>query len=74
MIKTANFHRFTDAALEGYRSTDGRIEITDNGNGYGPARNSGRWAVMIDGQWISNLDYLAEAKAFAADCIRQEQG
>jgi hypothetical protein len=40
-------------------------EITDNGAGLGSARGSGRWAVVIAGTWIANIDYLADAKKLA---------
>lgn len=46
---------------DGYRL--GRIDITDNGGGFGPAKDSGRWALLLDGRWLRNLDTLAEAKA-----------
>lgn len=59
------FQRIAD----GYQAqaADGRIiQILDNGNGLGPSKGSGRWALMVGGTWIANLDTLAEAKASAA--------
>jgi GNAT superfamily N-acetyltransferase len=48
---------------EGYER--GSARIFDNGGGLGPARGGGRWAVEIDGKWISNEDTLVQAKAKA---------
>jgi hypothetical protein len=48
---------------DGYE-TDGAA-IYDNGNGFGSAKNSGRWAVEIEGRWIANVDYLSDAKTLA---------
>lgn len=54
---------------DGYRSADGRIEIWDNGAGVGPARGGGRWALMIDGKWIANIDMLTDAKRQAQEIL-----
>lgn len=43
----------------------GRYQIFDNGAGLGPSQGSGRWALVIDGRWVANLDTLALAKAAA---------
>lgn len=50
----------------GYVDTTGRAVLGDNGNGFGSARNSGRWAVVVDGKWVANLDTLREAKSRAS--------
>jgi hypothetical protein len=50
-------------------SADGRAEISDNGGGLGPQQGCGRWAVMIDGRWIANVDYLPAAKQMAAEIL-----
>lgn len=56
------FTRIDSGTEIGYRSADGRVEIFDNGGGMGPSKDSGRWALEIDGRWIANLDTLAAAK------------
>jgi hypothetical protein len=52
---------------DGYES--GRARIYDGGRGFGPARGGGRWALYVDGIWIANIDYLADAKARAVQEI-----
>lgn len=47
----------------GYQRGD--AQVLDNGGGFGSARGAGRWAVEIAGEWIVNIDYLADAKARA---------
>lgn len=54
----------TDA---GYRC--GCVEITDNGGGFGAAKDGGRWALLLSGRWVANIDLLADAKARGADAI-----
>jgi hypothetical protein len=49
---------------DGYKA--GRAQIFDNGQGVGPSKDSGRWAVTVDGRWIANADTLRDAKALAA--------
>lgn len=45
---------------DGYQRGD--VEIFDNGAGMGPASGSKRWAVVVAGSWIANVDTLAQAK------------
>lgn len=45
---------------DGYKL--GSVEIFDNGGGLGPSAGSGRWALVLNGKWIANVDTLAEAK------------
>ncbi len=60
--ETMTWKRITSGAYDGYISEDGRTEITDNGAGLASSKGNGRWALVIDGQWIRNYDYLKEAK------------
>lgn len=41
------------------------VQLLDNGGGMGGSRGSGRWAVMVAGVWVANVDTLREAKARA---------
>ena len=53
-----------------YIGCGGRAEISDNGGGMGPSRDAGRWALLIDGEWVSNVDTLPAAKAEAESRCR----
>jgi hypothetical protein len=55
--------RIEDDGGRGYQS--GNTQVWDNGAGVGAAAGSGRWALLIDGRWVANLDTLAAAKAQA---------
>jgi hypothetical protein len=57
-----------------YETPDGRVQITDNGNGFGPARGSRRWALVVDGEWRANIDLLADAKRAARSAREQLEG
>lgn len=52
-----------------YVAMDGRVLVSDNGPGYGSSKGSGRWAVVVDGTWVSNEDFLRDAKALAARTV-----
>lgn len=60
---TLKWQRISDNAGDGYAF--GEMRIWDNGSGMGGQRGSGRWAVEVAGEWIANIDYLAEAKVRA---------
>lgn len=65
MSAPVKWERFERDGLLGYSAVDGRVEVTDNGGGMGPAAGSGRWAVTVDGRWVANIDLLTDAKARA---------
>lgn len=46
-----------------------RVRVWDNGAGLGPAAGSGRWAVEVDGKWLSNEDTLKDAKFRAESAV-----
>ena len=48
---------------DGYQR--GSAQVFDNGAGVGPAKGSKRWAVIVSGRWVANVDTLAEAKRLA---------
>jgi len=58
-MKQSTWQRIED----GYQS--GNAQVFDNGAGVGPAKGSRRWAVVINGKWVANVDTLAAAKALA---------
>jgi 2'-5' RNA ligase len=61
--------------LDGYEL--GRAQILDNGGGgggFGKAKGSRRWAVMIDGKWVANMDTVPEAKARALQALGEKSG
>ena len=60
--------RFDTGADLGYER--GEARIFDNGDGFGRARGSGRWALELGGLWIANLDTLAEAKGRADELTK----
>lgn len=60
---TQTWKRIDDGADWGYERQDGGVKILDNGAGLGSAKGSGRWALVVRGKWIANIDTLAEAKA-----------
>jgi hypothetical protein len=68
-MTTLKFQPITTGPHTGYRTADGRGEVTDNGGGMGSSHGSGRWAVVIDGKWIANVDRLADAKTMVADLL-----
>jgi hypothetical protein len=57
------WRRVSDGRGDGYAR--GNARVWDNGNGFGSSRGSGRWAVEVAGQWVANVDLLADAKTRA---------
>lgn len=57
---------------DGYAS--GNARVYDNGAGVGPSAGSGRWAVVIGGKWVANVDTLGAAKALVATLINPVPG
>lgn len=43
--------------------------LIDNGAGMGGSRGSGRWAVIVAGQWQANVDTLTAAKTLAEEIL-----
>ena len=56
--------------IDGYASGD--YIISDQGGGFGPARGSGRWAVIHRGKWLASIDHLTDAKHYAEEHRTQE--
>lgn len=61
LTTTAKWTRTDDGFALGTRAL-----VHDNGGGFGPSKGSGRWAVIVDGKWVANIDKLVDAKAIAA--------
>lgn len=60
MAEQAKWQRTEEGAY-----VKGGAAIYDNGGGLGSAKGGGRWALELDGVWLANIDYLADAKARA---------